>query len=206
MHPVRRTYWPLLGWRLALIVALLCSTLMAQPPRALAQQPRPRMGYGLGVAEPDAMTVFDMGFDWMAMYEPPNERKLVNVLYRMPMSRYTVRDLESEYGYEMYQYLYDLRIFITSYAERIEAYEIGNEVNLYLDGWEAAPNAADYVKLLCQVARTIKEVDPTAVIISAGLAPTGRVVGNWNGHTGHNYRVQDEREYLREFLAANARS
>ncbi len=39
-------------------------------------------------------------------------------------------------------------------------------------------------------------------MVSAGLAPTGRVTGNWNGHPGHNGLFQDEREYFKEFITA----
>ena len=85
----------------------------------------------------------------------------------------------------------------------IDAYEIGNEVNLDASyGWNAPPVAADYAELLCVAYSNIKAADPTAIIVSAGLAPTGRVQGNWQGHPGHNGQYQDEREYLREFLAA----
>jgi hypothetical protein len=88
-------------------------------------------------------------------------------------------------------------------GQYIEAYEIGNEPNLDADyGWNAPPIAADYATLLCVAYQNIKQADPTAIIVSAGLAPTGRVQGNWEGHPGHNGFFQDERQYLIEFLAA----
>jgi len=37
-------------------------------------------------------------------------------------------------------------------------------------------------------------------VVSAGLAPTGRVPETWQGHPGHNGRFQDERAFLQEFL------
>jgi len=85
----------------------------------------------------------------------------------------------------------------------IEAYEIGNEPNLDASyGWTTSPNAADYVTLLCAAYGRIKAADPTAIVVSAGLAPTGRVIGNWGGHPGHEGRFQDEREFFKEFVAA----
>jgi hypothetical protein len=58
------------------------------------------------------------------------------------------------------------------------------------------------VTLLCEAYGRIKTADPTAIVVSAGLAPTGRVVGNWNDHAGHNGLHQDEREFFQEFVTA----
>jgi hypothetical protein len=55
---------------------------------------------------------------------------------------------------------------------------------------------------LCEAYTRIKAIDPAARVISAGLAPTGRVIGDWDGHPGHNSRYQDEREFFKEFIAA----
>jgi hypothetical protein len=89
----------------------------------------------------------------------------------------------------------------------VDAYEIGNEPNLDATyGWTVAPNAADYATLLCEAYGRIKAVDPNAIVVSAGLAPTGRVQGNWNGHPGHNGLFQDEREFFLEFVAAGGGS
>jgi hypothetical protein len=85
----------------------------------------------------------------------------------------------------------------------VDAYEIGNEPNLDAAyGWAAPPVAADYATLLCEAYGRIKAIDPTAIVVSAGLAPTGRVQGDWNGHPGHNGLYQDEREFFLEFVAA----
>jgi hypothetical protein len=85
----------------------------------------------------------------------------------------------------------------------IDAYEIGNEPNLDASyGWAAAPVAADYAQLLCAAYGRIKAADPESIVISGGLAPTGRVSGNWEGHPGHNGLYQDERAYFQEFLDA----
>ena len=164
----------------------------------LPAQAATNLRYGIGVAEPDATAVLRMGFDWMAVYELPKQRYPVNVLYRVPLNHWSAKSLDF---WDIYQFEYDLHYQLTGYEDRIEAYEIGNEVNLYLNGWDAPPNAHDYVKLLCSAARTIKSLDPTAIIVSAGLSPVGRLAGNWQGHTGHNQTAQDEREYLKEFLS-----
>lgn len=69
----------------------------------------------------------------------------------------------------------------TRYRGRIEAYQVWNEPNLareWGDNWhtpeiEKSPNAAEYVALLRACYLGIKRGDPGAIVISAGLAPTG---------------------------------
>lgn len=156
-------------------------------------------GFGLAVAARDGERVQQIGFNWMLVYDPPHRREPVNVLYRVPVHRWSY-DPNSIFGrWEFEERLYRLT---GEHGDWIEAYEIGNEVNLYVNGWEAPPDAKAYVDLLCTAYHVIKVMDPTATVVSAGLAPVGRVSGNWQGHAGHNYLIQDEREYLREFLAA----
>lgn len=59
------------------------------------------------------------------------------------------------------------------YKGRIAGYQVWNEPNLAREWNDQTPNARAYVSLLraCHVA--IKASDPGAVVISAGLAPTG---------------------------------
>jgi hypothetical protein len=67
------------------------------------------------------------------------------------------------------------------YRGRIEAYQVWNEPNLareWGDNWgteeiERSPNAREYVALLRACYQGIKRGDPAALVISAGLAPTG---------------------------------
>jgi LysM repeat protein len=61
------------------------------------------------------------------------------------------------------------------YARRVQAYEIWNEPNLRRE-WNSAThtiNAGGYVELLQIAYEAIKESDPQALVVSAGLAPTG---------------------------------
>ncbi len=59
------------------------------------------------------------------------------------------------------------------YRGRVAGYQIWNEPNLAREWAERVPDPAGYTELLraCYVA--IKEADPEALVISAGLAPTG---------------------------------
>ncbi|MBN1678927.1 MAG: cellulase family glycosylhydrolase [Anaerolineae bacterium] len=59
------------------------------------------------------------------------------------------------------------------YPGRIAAYQVWNEPNLNREWGGHPPNAAGYVKLLKTCTQAIREADPNAVVISAGLAPTG---------------------------------
>ena len=59
------------------------------------------------------------------------------------------------------------------YKGRIDAYQIWNEPNLSREWGDQAPDAAAYTELLKICYQAIKTADQEAIIISAGLAPTG---------------------------------
>jgi hypothetical protein len=56
---------------------------------------------------------------------------------------------------------------------RIPAYQVWNEPNLSREWGDQPPDPADYTELLKVCYQAIKAADPEAVVISAGLAPTG---------------------------------
>jgi polysaccharide biosynthesis protein PslG len=59
------------------------------------------------------------------------------------------------------------------YRGRIAAYQVWNEPNLRREWGEKAPDPGGYTALLRGCYLAIKESDPDAIVISAGLAPTG---------------------------------
>lgn len=61
------------------------------------------------------------------------------------------------------------------YQGRIAAYEVWNEPNLGREWGERSPDPAQYTELLKVCYQAIKAADPQAIVISAGLAPTGTV-------------------------------
>lgn len=61
----------------------------------------------------------------------------------------------------------------TRYRGQIAGYQIWNEPNLRREWMDNPPNAAGYVHVLRTCSDAIRAADPDAVIISAGLAPTG---------------------------------
>lgn len=163
--------------------------------QAAAPQVNYDLGYGFNVAVWDVEKLQEMGFTWIKVFNPPGAPLPVKVLYRVEATAAHLGDLE---GFRS-----SMQSLAQNNGAYIDAYEIGNEVNLDASyGWTAAPVAADYVQLLCVAYEELKAHDPTAVVVSAGLAPTGRVTGNWEGHPGHNGLYQDEREFTKEFLTA----
>lgn len=68
-----------------------------------------------------------------------------------------------------------LTVMLTRYKGKVHAVEVWNEVNLDRE-WSTAPKAISavrYTALLKAAYTAIRTVDPTIVIVTAGLAPTG---------------------------------
>lgn len=65
------------------------------------------------------------------------------------------------------------RALAERYGEEIAAYQIWNEPNLTREWANTPPSPSAYVELLAACSAAIREADPDAVIISAGLSPTG---------------------------------
>ena len=63
------------------------------------------------------------------------------------------------------------RALALRYGDRIDYYQIWDEPNLG-DRWRGEVNPMEYAEMLRQARDAIKQVDPTAIIILAGLAPT----------------------------------
>jgi hypothetical protein len=65
------------------------------------------------------------------------------------------------------------RVLADRYAGRVEAYQVWNEPNLSREWGGYPPDAVGYVELLRACYDGVKKADPEALVISAGLAPTG---------------------------------
>ncbi|NLT74588.1 MAG: cellulase family glycosylhydrolase [Chloroflexi bacterium] len=66
-----------------------------------------------------------------------------------------------------------LSALATRYAGRIRAYQIWNEPNLGREWGGQTPDPGAYVKLLKLAYDAVKAADPHAMVISAGMSPTG---------------------------------
>jgi len=65
-----------------------------------------------------------------------------------------------------------LTAMATRYRGRIRAYQVWNEPNLAREWGNKPPNAQEYTQMLSKAYQAIKNADPNAIVISAGLAPT----------------------------------
>lgn len=192
MNPIHKQRWLILLWAVCVSAAAM---LIAWPQSATATPPH--LGYGANVADWNTTLLSQMGFNWIKVFNAPGSDLPQNVLIRVSADHTHLGNVTA-FGNSV-------QSLAQNNGAYIDAYEIGNEVNLDASyGWGASPIAADYKTLLCEAYTRIKLADPTAIVVSAGLAPTGRVQGNWNGHAGHNGLYQDEREFLRELLDAGA--
>jgi hypothetical protein len=177
-----------------LAVILLIGALGVWPARSAV----PHLAYGFNLYA-DVQSMLNMGFDWLKGFPGSNLAGFppqTNILFRFSAKASDLADV-NDFGQDIYLTVLDNKDYI-------DAYEIGNEVNIDNPdyGWGAPPNAADYKTLLCEAYTRIKQADPGAIIMSAGLAPTGRVQSTWNGHLGHNGQFQDDREFLKELFTA----
>ncbi len=178
-----------------LFVGLFLAGWGASETEAQSEFANPEMGYGFNVAGWDIELVQDLGFTWVKVFNTPSSRLPVKVMIRLNADASHMNDIND--------FRSQIRNAAQNSGEYIDAYEIGNEVNLDASyGWQTSPDADQYVELLCAAYEEIKAVDSDSIVISAGLAPTGRVTGNWEGHAGHNGLFQDDHEYMREMLDA----
>lgn len=87
--------------------------------------------------------------------------------------------------------------FVGAATRRYQGYILGyiiwNEPNLAEEwgGWVARPS--QYSELLCQASAHIRQADPNALVIAAGLAPTNEF----------SARAMDDRDFLRQMLASD---
>jgi hypothetical protein len=59
------------------------------------------------------------------------------------------------------------------YKGRIEAYQVWNEPNLAREWGNKRPDPAGYARMLKMAYSAIKGIDPAALVVTAGMAPTG---------------------------------
>ena len=83
------------------------------------------------------------------------------------------------------------------YKGRIHAYQIWNEPNLAREWGGKRPNPAEYVQMLKAAYTAIKSADPNAIVISAGMAPTG---------TDNEIAMPDEKFYREMYRAMGGNS
>jgi hypothetical protein len=99
-------------------------------------------------------------------------RVLAGILYTPPWAR-PAGTAPGSPPSNLGDYAAFVRIAVQRYAQRgVHAYEIWNEPNV-ADFWAPGPDPARYAQLLRRAYAAVKSVDPTATVVSAGLAPYG---------------------------------
>jgi hypothetical protein len=202
---------------IAALVAVACILgIGTVPPSARAGSPRqtapppplslpPHLGYGINVRlEGNVDPLFaPLGLEWIKLWEeyedtPPAERLPYQVLF--------VIDLRSGMPPDLNQWGDEIEEVARAGRGFVEAYEIGNEPNVgrFWGSDDVPPDPAQYVQVLQVAYERIKAVDPAAIVVSAGLAPVGRIEGSCNGWNGNNCDAMDEREYARQMFLLGA--
>lgn len=163
------------------------------------------LGYGINVRFQEHIDPLfaPLGFEWLKLWEEydsiPTTRYPYQVLFLIDCTQRS-GDL-NEWGGAVETIARDGRGLI-------EAYEICNEPNRR--GWlnnDASPFPPDpglYVQMLQVAYERIKAVDPAAIVVSAGLAPVGRIEDTCNGWNGNDCDAMDEREYARQMFLLGA--
>jgi hypothetical protein len=68
-----------------------------------------------------------------------------------------------------------LSAMATRYKGRVHAYQVWNEPNLAREWGNKPPNAQEYTQMLQKAYTAIKQADPNAFVVSAGMAPTTEI-------------------------------
>jgi hypothetical protein len=148
---------------------------------------------GVNVANSDIANIAplrDLGFTWVQTFLPPTVRlEPFKVLYRV-----TLGNSVSGRPEDIEQFADVVEGVAKQNGEFIDAYSVGNEVNLSREWAGQQPDPVLYARLLAIAYARIKTHDPTAIVVSAGIAPTG---GDGPGSV-------DDLNYARAMLNAGA--
>ncbi|MBN2302872.1 MAG: LysM peptidoglycan-binding domain-containing protein [Anaerolineae bacterium] len=192
-------------------------------PDMMPAPPNVNFAYGVEVFLPNQdmarvmMATNELGVTWVhqqiewALYEPTSgninwtpldemvdamDNAGVNILLTITGAPGWARDSAEETGppADYRTYANFVGAVAARYTGRVDAYEIWYEPNLRRE-WNTPKgrSAADYVELLKLAYTAIKQVDTNAVVVSAGLGPTG---------LNDNVNAIDDRVFLRAMYAA----
>lgn len=99
-----------------------------------------------------------------------------------------------------YQDLADFMAFLAGrYQGKVQAYEVWNEPNLLVEWTDFPISGTAYANMLSIVYPAIKAADPSATVLSAGLAPAADVTA-----PDGTVLAVDDRTFLRDMFAAGA--
>jgi hypothetical protein len=192
-----------------LAVVSLSARAATQEPVSLPSSPYPpHLGYGINVRLEESIDPLfaPLSLEWIKLWEeyegaPPAERLPYQVLY--------VIDLREGMPTDLDQWGDEVEGIARAGLGYVDAYEIGNEPNVDRFWGYEPPDPAEYAQALHVAYEHIKAIDPGAIVVSAGLAPVGRIEGSCFGGSGHiwqgnNCSAMDEREYASRMLESGA--
>ena len=178
-------------------------TLPPPPPRKTGRLNTPEYGvqaflwWRPELAERDMLKVKEMGFTWIKqgfgwrdielskgkfdwsktdhIVYKSNEYGGLDLLIRVDHQPEWARQGCSMMGppTNMQDFADFLTAVATRYKGRIRAYQIWNEPNLAREWCDQRPNPAQYAQMLKAAYGALKKADPDALVISAGMSPTG---------------------------------
>ncbi|MCS7061517.1 MAG: hypothetical protein RMN25_10180 [Anaerolineae bacterium] len=163
-----------------------------EPSPTPVPTPVPRKpNWGINVADwSNTRLLYELGFEWIQTFLPPDYPvPPFKILYRISLGRSVTGEPA-----EIEQFARVVEGVAYKHRGVIQAYSIGNEVNLLREWGGQQPNPELYTRLLQIAYEKIKAVDPEAIVVSAGLAPTG---GDGDGYI-------DDLRYARQMLNAGA--
>ncbi len=145
----------------------------------------PHLGYGFNAVNPGNPRLTATGFNWIKIFDVLPDNLPQTVLLRIEVRHdVSVAGLLADID--------DKLNFLDAHSLVVAAWEIGNEPNIDADyGWGATPDVAAYKNRLCAAYARIKSRRPEAIVVSAGLAPVGRLT---------NQHQIDEREFVAQLL------
>jgi hypothetical protein len=146
---------------------------------------------GINVADTsDVSLLRHLGFGWLQVFLPPTAPvQPFKLLYRISLG-----DAVSGRDEDIAQFGRVVEGVVRDHGSNIDAYAIGNEPNLSREWGGAPPDPELYARLLRLAYEKIKALDPDALVISAGIAPTG----------GDGPGFMDDLAFARRMLAAGA--
>ena len=118
----------------------------------------------------------------------------LDLIVRLDMPPYwAVRFDRAGLPFDLEAYLTFVDAVVTRYRGRILSYIIWNEPNLAEEWGGRVAEPRQYVDVLCQAFTRLRQIDPAAKVIAAGLAPTNEF----------SYRAMDDRAFLQQMLAVS---
>lgn len=131
-----------------------------------------------------------LGFGWIQVFNPP-DFPIAN--YKI-LHRVSLGNAISGKPEDINAWADQLESLARERKGIVSAYSIGNEVNLSREWGGQPPDPLLYAKLLAVAYARIKTADPDALVISAGIAPTG----------GDAAGAMDDLAYARAMFEAGA--